>query len=121
MARDSSTRIARACEAPLICCKESHPGARRWLGWLLGAKDEKDTPLEKRYSSCFDEMVRPEVVCLGLQYQAGGEFCFFVAVAGNDKDYKEFRMSLINVGMPLVEECRPEECDSHENMGFGLL
>ena len=40
-------------------------------GWLLGVKDEEATPLETRYSGCFDEMARQEVVRLGLQYLVG--------------------------------------------------
>ena len=89
------------------------------LCWLSGVKDEKDTPLETRYSGCFDEMVRREVVHLGLQYLVGGKS--FVAVAGNHEDCKEIRMGQLNVGIHRAEERRPDECDSHEDMGYAFL
>ena len=88
-------------------------------GWLLGAKDEKNTPLEDRYPSCFDEMVQREAVCLGVRYQVGGKFCSFVAVADNDKNNKEFEDSRSDYRMSRAEEA--EECESDEDMGFGLL
>ncbi len=88
-------------------------------GWLVGAKDEKATPLETHYAGCFDEMVRRKVVRLGLQYMLGRKS--FVAVAGNHEDCKEIRMRQVNVGILRVDESRPDECDSREDMEYGFL
>ena len=41
--------------------------------------------------------------------------------AGNDEGCKEIRTGQIDVGILRVEECRPDECDSHEDMGYGFL
>ena len=88
-------------------------------GWLFGAKDENNTPLEDRYPSCFDKMVQREAVRFGVRYQVGGNFCSFVAVADNDKNNKEFEDSQSDYRISRAEEA--EDCESDEDMGFGLL
>ena len=64
-------------------------------------------------------MVQREAVRLGVRYQVGGKFCSFVAVADNDKNSKEFEDNQSDFRMSLTEEA--EECESDEDMGFGLL
>ena len=102
-----------------LAAKEAIQELEEGRDWLLGAKDEKNTPLEDRYPSCFDEMVQREAVRLGVRYQVGGKFCSFVAVADNDKNSKEFEDNQSDFRMSLTEEA--EECESDEDMGFGLL
>lgn len=55
-------------------------------GWLHSAKNEKTNALLKtEYASYFDQMVQREAVRLGVQFQVGGKYCSFVAVADSEK------------------------------------
>lgn len=56
---------------------------------------------------------------MGVQCQVGEKFCSFVAVADNAKNDKEVEASRPDHRISRTEEV--EECESDEDMGFGLL
>ncbi|MCJ1253321.1 hypothetical protein MMC24_001132 [Lignoscripta atroalba] len=58
-------------------------------GWLYDAREENGDLVRGRFPGRFDEMVEREAVRLGVEYQVGGKWCSFVAVAANDKETAE--------------------------------
>ena len=72
-----------------LAARKAVQGLEETQGWLCDAKDENNALIKDRFSSKFDEIVRREAVRLGVEYQVGGKWCSFVAVADNDKEFNE--------------------------------
>ena len=89
-----------------LAAKKAIQDLEEGRGWLFDARDQKEGGLLKeRFPSRFQDMVEREAVRLGVQFQVGGKWCSFVAVAANEEEFAaRKRKAVAKIGMA------PQKC-----------